>query len=357
MDEIEKKSYRLLSDAFETQASDIHFIPRKTDVLVELRIQDHLYELDILSLSIAEKLITHFKFMSSMDLGEKRRPQNGAMEIMLKSTLVFLRLSTLPTPYSESLVIRLLPQTKNLLVSDLSIFSESTDLLLSFLNCQSGLILIAGPTGSGKTTTLYTLLSAAKRRFNSRIITLEDPIEKRLDGFVQMEINEKMNVNYADGFKAVLRHDPDIVMVGEIRDVETARIAVRASLSGHLVLSTIHAAHAPGTIQRLVELGIPKFDLKECLLGVVAQRLVTLKCPDCGVICKVGCRYVNHIGRTGIYEILTGLALHEYLKEGKKLHRLQFKTLDDYQRQGISQGLIPGPAEIIHEASDHHVFP
>lgn len=356
LDEIEKKGFQILKDAYETNASDIHFIPRKQDVLIELRIHNHLYELAILSQSIADKLIAHFKFLAGMDLGEKRRPQNGAMEVLLQNETVHLRLSSLPTPYRESLVIRLLPQDSSLLVTDLSVFPESTELLLSLLNYESGLILVAGPTGSGKTTTLYTLLTAAKRRFNSRIITLEDPIEKRHDGFVQMEINEKMNVNYSDSFKAVLRHDPDMIMIGEIRDLETAKIAIRASLTGHLVLSTVHAYDALGTIQRLIELGIPRFDLKECLVGVIAQRLVLKQCPDCGATCRPSCTRGSKSGRTGLFEILAGMPLHEHLKEGKKMHRLHYKTLDDYQRLGVSQGLLPRTMTRFSQNGTHHAL-
>ncbi len=356
MDEIEKKSFQILKDAYETNASDIHFIPRREDMLVELRIHNHLYELAILSLPLADRLIAHFKFRAGMDLGEKRRPQNGAMEVQFQKDTVHLRLSSIPTPYRESLVIRLLPQNHHLLVTDLSIFPESTDLLLSLLNYDSGLIVIAGPTGSGKTTTLYTLLTAAKRRFNARIITLEDPIEKRQDGFVQMEINEKMNVGYADSFKAVLRHDPDIVMIGEIRDLETAKIAIRASLTGHLVLSTIHAYDTLGTIQRLIELGIPRFDLKECLVGVIAQRLVLKQCPDCGGNCRASCSNRSKTGRTGLFEILAGMSLHEHLMEGKKTHRLHYKTLDDFQRLGISQGLLPRTATRFSQNGPHHAL-
>lgn len=341
LDVVEKKGQQILQDAFSTEASDVHFLPRKDDMLVELRIHNHLYELDILPSDFANRVLSHFKFLSGMDIGERRRPQNGAMELTIQNQRVHLRLSTLPTPYNESLVIRLLPQRHDLLVTDLSIFSEATTQLLSLLNYENGLILLSGPTGSGKTTSLYTLLAAAKRRYNARIITLEDPIEKKNDAFVQMEINEKANFSYADGFKAILRHDPDIIMVGEIRDLDTAKIAVRAALTGHLVFSTVHAFDTAGTIQRLVELGIPRYDLKETLVGVIAQRLVMVHCPTCGAICKPQCQNRRHPKRTGIFEILAGMPLHELLTDNKRSHRATYKTLDDYQRQGVSLGYIP----------------
>ncbi|TCP31150.1 competence-related pilin export protein ComGA [Scopulibacillus darangshiensis] len=354
MDEVEKKSHQILLDAFATEASDIHFLPRKKDTLVELRIHNHLYELDLLPQRFAERIVSHFKFLSGMDIGERRRPQNGAMEVTLQSRYVHLRLSTLPTSYNESLVIRLLPQKLDLLVTDLSIFSEATTQLMSLLNYENGLILLSGPTGSGKTTTLYTLLQAAKRKFNARVITLEDPVEKKNDAFLQMEINEKANVGYSDGFKAILRHDPDIIMIGEIRDIGTAKIAVRAALTGHLVFSTVHAFDTTGTIQRMIELGIPRYDLKEMLVGVIAQRLVTITCPTCGPVCKPQCPNRHHSKRTGIFEVLAGMALHEQLIDSKRKHRAAYKTLDDYQRQGVSLGYIP-KSSLVSPRDNQHV--
>ncbi|MBM7646356.1 competence protein ComGA [Scopulibacillus daqui] len=356
MDGVEEKGRQILCEACSIEASDIHFIPRQNDTLIELRIHSHLYELEILPKAFSERIISHFKFLSGMDIGERRRPQNGAMTLTINNQKVNLRLSTLPAAYDESLVIRLLPQNRQLKVADLSIFSESTSQLLSLLNYDNGLILLSGPTGSGKTTTLYTLLSAAQKSYNSRIITLEDPVEKKHESFVQMEVNEKANFNYADGFKAILRHDPDMIMVGEIRDLETAKIAVRASLTGHLVFSTVHASDTMGTIQRLIELGIPRFDLKETLVAVISQRLVMIHCPMCGAVCKPDCLNRGHPKRTGIFEILAGMSLHDILTNEKRKTRVSFKTLDDFIRQGISAGYIPKQMPL-KQQGDHYVYP
>ncbi len=339
--EIELKSQQILKHAIETEASDIHFLPRKHDVLIELRIHGYLYELDMIPIEQAERMISHFKFLAGMDIGEKRRPQSGAMISNVSHKEVNLRLSTLPTPYQESLVIRLQPQKQSIRISDLSIFQESTNQLSSLLKYESGLILVSGPTGSGKTTTLYTLLQAAKKRYNARIITLEDPIERPNDAFVQMQINEKANFSYADGFRALLRHDPDILMIGEIRDIETAKIAVRAALTGHLVLSTVHAFDAPGTVQRLTELGIPIFDLKETLVGVISQRLVRIQCPTCGSSCTKQCPHRHQPKQTGIFEILVGISLHDTLIHGSRQHSRSYKTIEDFILQGIAAGYIP----------------
>lgn len=308
--------------------------------MIELRVNDHLYEYDILSEDLAQRIISHFKFRAGMDIGDKRRPQTGSLDQLINGERVHLRFSTLPTAYNESLVIRLLPQAMDTRLVDLSIFTESTAELASLLNYDSGLLLFAGPTGSGKSTTMYTMLNSAKRRFNARIVTLEDPVEKRIDNFVQMEVNEKADLTYLSGFKAILRHDPDIIMVGEIRDLETAKIAVRAALSGHMVMSTIHAADTVGTLKRLMELGIPKFDLKESLVGIIAQRLINIQCPRCGPVCDKDCSNKNRLKkRTAIFEILTGLALNDLLKTGKTSgHR--YRRLDDYYRQALALGYL-----------------
>ncbi|GGH79710.1 competence protein ComGA [Pullulanibacillus pueri] len=343
MNEVEAKSEDILQTAYEMNASDIHFVPRKGDILIELRVNHHLFELDLLPTDFAERMISHFKFRAGMDIGDRRRPQDGALNTLIHNEPVNLRLSTLPTKYNESLVIRLLPQAMDTQVSDLSIFSESTAQLMRFLNVEHGLLLFSGPTGSGKSSTMYALLTAAKRRFNARIVTLEDPVEKQTENFLQMEVNEKANLTYDTGFKAILRHDPDIIMVGEIRDSETAKIAIRASLTGHLVFSTIHASDSVRTLQRLMELGISRFDLKETLVGVVAQRLINIQCPRCGSFCKKDCPHFKTFKKrqTAIFEILTGLPLRDLLKTSEIKTMRPYKRLEDYYRQAASLGYLP----------------
>ncbi|SFG88399.1 competence type IV pilus ATPase ComGA [Sporolactobacillus nakayamae] len=337
-----EQSREMLKQAYNAGASDIHFSPRMRDTLVELRINGYLYELVRLDTESAERIINHFKFCSGMDIGEHRLPQSGAMRAIINHDPVSLRMSVLPTPNKESLVIRILPQRNELPIDELTVFDEAKRGLSSLLSYENGLILISGPTGSGKTTTLYTLLSTLQRRYHARVITIEDPIEKKNDAFIQMEVNEKADFTYAKGFRAILRHDPDIVMIGEIRDEETAKIAVRASLSGHLVLSTVHASNAPATLQRMAELGIPRFDLKETLVAVIAERLVTIQCPNCGQACTGNCPHRHHPKRTGVFEILAGMPLHDYLS-GKLTRSTPsaYKTIEDYVEEGIETGWIP----------------
>lgn len=353
-EEISERCQELLEDAYRAEASDIHFIPRQEDTLIELRIHGYLYEMAIVPNQEATRMINHFKFLSGMDIGERRLPQSSAMLEVLEHHPVSLRFSTLPTPNDESMVIRLLPQNKNLSLEDLSVFDEPVKGLERLLNYENGLILISGPTGSGKTTTLYTMLAALQKRYHARIITLEDPIEKKNDAFVQMEVNEKANFTYALGFKALLRHDPDIVMIGEIRDEETARIALKAALSGHLVLSTVHAAHAVSTIQRMAELGISRFDLRETLVGVITERLVSIQCPICGSICAPDCANRHHPKRTGLFEILAGMSLHDCLSTSEHSHfHSGYKTIEDYIEEGVARGWIAG--DIWRRGESNHV--
>ena len=215
-----------------------------------------------------------------MDIGEKRRPQNGAITITLEDKVVGLRLSTLPTAYLESLVIRLIPQYNILPLEQLSLFPNTAHRLISLLKHSHGMIIFTGPTGSGKTTTLYSLLHHTQELLNRNVITLEDPIENQSEKMLQVQINEKAGITYAVGLKAALRHDPDVIMVGEIRDAETAKIAIRASLTGHLILTTMHSRDAEGAIFRLLEFGVSWLEIQQSVIAVTAQRLVELKDTD-----------------------------------------------------------------------------
>lgn len=352
MHEVEPYAEELIRSASEMNASDIHLVPSDRTTQVEFRVNSHLYEFDYLTPTEADRLIAHFKFRAGMDIGDHRRPQNGAYDHWIHDLCIHLRFSTLPIASQESLVIRLLPQNQSDQLKDLTLFKESSAELHKLLTYDNGLILVAGPTGAGKTTTLYALLMEAKKRYNTRIITLEDPVEKRHHQFVQMEINERSDVTFYSGFKAILRHDPDIIMVGEIRDHETATIAIRASLSGKLVLSTVHAFDAIGAIHRMTELGISRFDLKETLIGVSAQRLITIQCPRCGPICKKDCpkRLAPKQKRTALFEILAGMPLHHALTD-PKFKRHNFKRLDDYYDEAFTLGYI---APEVKKGYDNH---
>jgi competence protein ComGA len=341
MDTIETLANEVLDGAFSLKASDIHIVPRKKDAVVQLRVGKDLINADRITKEQCEKLISHFKFLAAMDIGEKRKPQNGALVLETAHGLMSLRMSTLPTINSESLVIRIHPQNKVQPLSQLSLFPSSAKTLLSFMNHSHGLIIFTGPTGSGKTTTLYSLLETAREKFNRSIVTLEDPIEKRNDEMLQIQINEKAGITYAAGLKAILRHDPDIILVGEIRDEETAKAAVRASLTGHLVLTTLHTKDAKGAILRLIDFNISIQEIEQSLLAVAAQRLVELQCPFCKEKCSLLCKKLRKAHRLSVYELLYGHSLREVIKEAKgEPAAYQYVTLEKVLKKGYALGYI-----------------
>jgi competence protein ComGA len=338
---IEQLAERIVSDAARNQASDIHIIPRQNDTLIQLRINNHIVPRHYLPKEECDRLVSHFKFMANMDIGERRRPQSGSFVCYVNRSSYGLRLSTLPSNNSESLVIRLLPQQEHIPFYQLSLFPNMTRKLLALLKHAHGLIIFTGPTGCGKTTTLYSLLNETAHLFHRNIITLEDPIEKNYDGVLQVQVNEKAGITYAAGLKAILRHDPDIIMVGEIRDAETARIAVRAALTGHLVLSTMHTRDARGAIFRLHEFGVNWLEVEQTLVAVTAQRLVELNCPLCVGECSPFCQSYGRWKRASVFELLSGKSLNSVLKEARGTPAvIKYRTLKDAISKGILLGYI-----------------
>lgn len=328
---------QIVKEAVKSHASDIHIIPRRNDALIQYRLANRLVPRFNLSSEECERLVSHFKFTASMDIGERRRPQSGAFSMKVQDFYVGLRLSTLPANHKESLVIRILPQQEQIPYYKISLFPKMTIKLLALLNHAHGLIILTGPTGSGKTTTLYSLLNETTHHFDRNVITLEDPIEKENEAVLQVQVNEKAGISYATGLKAILRHDPDIIMVGEIRDSETAKIAVRAALTGHLVLSTMHTRDAKGAIYRLLEFGVGRLEVEQTLVAVAAQRLVELVCPFCQGACSPYCFTHRHLKRASVFELLTGNALLSALKgeEG-----VPYKSLKDVIAKGIALGFV-----------------
>ena len=341
MQTIEQISERIIEEACALRASDIHIVPKEQETLIHFRVDDDLIEKHSMKKEICERIISHLKFLASMDIGERRRPQNGALSIATTNINVHLRLSTLPTIHEESLVIRILPQEKIPPITQLSLFPATTNKLLSILNHSHGLMIFTGPTGSGKSTTLYSLIHYAKRHFNRNIITLEDPVETKSEEVMQVQVNEKAGITYAAGLKAILRHDPDIIMIGEIRDRETAQIAIRASLTGHLVLSTMHTRDAKGAIYRLLEFDVSLSEIEQTLIAVSAQRLVQLKCPFCEGTCSPYCKKLRKKRRLSIYELLYGKNLSAVMKEAKgEAASYSYPTLKDVIKKGIALGYL-----------------
>ncbi|MBC5637198.1 Flp pilus assembly complex ATPase component TadA [Ornithinibacillus sp. BX22] len=272
----ERLSRHIITNAIENQATDIHFYPFETTTNIYFRVYGKRILYQSISTNRYESLLTYYKFTSGMDIGENRKPQNGTLFHSTKSDKYSLRLSTLPVNQLESLAIRLLPQQQNLSLEQLFLFKQQLHTIKTWMNPPAGLILFSGPTGSGKTTTLYALLESALKDESFLTITLEDPIEKNIQDILQVQVNEKAGITYQTGLKAALRHDPDIIMVGEIRDRETAKFAFEASLTGHLVLSTIHAKNTQGTIHRLLEMGITPSELEQSLIGIASIQLLSI---------------------------------------------------------------------------------
>ncbi len=337
---VEQKVIRLINHACALHATDIHIIPKSEHTSILFRISYRLIPFKTISKEEAGRLISYLKFKADMDIGERRKPQNGSFQMKLGQAIVGLRLSTLPSLYSESLVIRILPRGPEFPPQRLSLFPRATKKLLSAMTFSHGLIILTGPTGSGKTTTLYSLLQYSRKSLGRNVITLEDPIEKSSDDLLQVQVNEKAGITYSSGLKAILRHDPDVIMIGEIRDGETARTTIRASLSGHLVLTTMHTKDAKGAIYRLLEFGVKFHEIEQSLIAVTAQRLVELVCPFCQGECPVYCDKRRN-GRTSVFEILFGNSLKQTLLsiQGKNV-TVKYETLAKNIAKGVALGFI-----------------
>jgi general secretion pathway protein E len=324
----------LLTQAVKQNASDIHIEAFETRMQVRMRVDGVLREVLEPPRKLAPLIISRIKVMSKLDIAEKRVPQDGRISLRLAGRPVDVRVSTLPSGHSERIVLRLLDkQAGRLNLSHLGMEERVHERLKVLIQKPHGIILVTGPTGSGKTTTLYAALSNLNDA-RRNILTVEDPIEYYIDGIGQTQVNNKVDMTFARGLRAILRQDPDVVMVGEIRDLETADIAVQASLTGHLVFSTLHTNTAVGAVTRMQDMGVEPYLLASSLLGVVAQRLVRTLCPDCRraeeatdgefallkanstqldfnhkplIYHPEGCKQCNHngfIGRTGIYELV-----------------------------------------------------
>ncbi len=278
-------------------ASDIHFEPYSDYVLIRFRLDGVLHEINRLPKSSYPSVVSRIKVMAKLNVAEKRLPQDGRIRIRIGEKEMDLRVSTLPTIFGERVVIRLLDRSNKILtLQELGYLEEDLKKLENMISKPYGLILVTGPTGSGKSTTLYaSLLKLKSPRKN--IITIEDPIEYQIDGISQIQVNPKINLTFANGLRSILRQDPDIIMVGEIRDVETAEIAIHASMTGHLVLSTLHTNDAPSAVTRLVDMGVESFLVASSLEGVIAQRLVRRICPHCKVSFTPPETEINEINR------------------------------------------------------------
>lgn len=263
------------------RASDVHIEPYEEQLKVRFRVDGVLYDVASEDKAFQASIISRVKVMSGLNIAEKRLPQDGRIGLKIAGREVDIRVSTIPTQFGERVVMRLLDKSAMVLdLAQLGIVGEKRDIVEKLINKPNGIILVTGPTGSGKTTTLYSCLAQINKP-DLNILTVEDPIEYQLQGIGQMQVNPKINFTFAVGLRAILRQDPDVVMVGEIRDMETAEVAIQASLTGHLVLSTLHTNDSPGAISRLLDMNIEPFLVASSLLAVMAQRLVRRLCPAC----------------------------------------------------------------------------
>lgn len=271
----------IISQSIKARASDIHIEPYQNSFKVRYRVDGILYDLLSPPRWIQPTLISRIKVMAKMNIAEKRLPQDGRFDVKVGDQEIDVRVSTIPTSFGERLVLRLLNKTSVLLrLSDLGIIPDKLLLLQDLVRSPNGIILVTGPTGSGKTTTLYAVLSSINTP-DINIITIEDPIEYQIKGINQIQVNPKINLSFAQGLRSIVRQDPDVILVGEIRDQETAEIAVQSALTGHLVFSTIHTNDAASAITRLVDIGVEPFLISSSVNAVVAQRLVRILCTEC----------------------------------------------------------------------------
>ncbi len=271
----------IFSQALRMRASDIHIQPSEHKLQIRYRVDGVLYDVMTPSKKLQDAIIARIKVMGRMDIAERRLPQDGRASIKMGDAEIDLRISTVPTNFGERAVIRILEKnTKEFRLSDIGFMKDNEDIFNTYLEYSNGIILLTGPTGSGKTTTLYAAIGNINRP-DINILTIEDPIEYQMPGASQVEVNEKKGLTFARALRSFVRQDPDVILVGEIRDLETAQIAIQSALTGHLVFSTLHTNDAPSTVTRLVDLGVEPFLVSSSVICVVAQRLVRRICKEC----------------------------------------------------------------------------
>ena len=347
----------IIEQAMRSKASDIHIEPSANDIRVRFRVDGDLNEIMVLPRSNLSAIVTRIKIIGKMDIAEKRIPQDGRVEMKFNDNEIDLRISSLPTVYGEKVVIRILDKSNFNFTKEGLGFSEGDLEKLNRMIAQPyGMMLVTGPTGSGKSTTLYTVL----RELNvpsKNVITVEDPVEYKLKGINQVQVNPKAGLTFAAGLRSILRQDPDTIMIGEIRDAETAEIAVRAAITGHLVLSTLHTNDSPSTVARLIDMGLEPYLVSSALIGIISQRLVKVLCPKCkeeyeasesekrlmGIDADkpvtlykpVGCNACNngYRGRAAVHEVmLVNENIRRLINKGADTDELRKQALNDGMR-------------------------
>ena len=364
----------LLWQAAKDEASDVHIDPTPRETIVRYRIDGVLQQVTVFPRQVHVTVVNRIKVMSRLDIAQKGLPQDGRSMVLIAGRKIDIRVSTVPTVHGEKIVMRLLFQEEKLMqLRQLGLAKYILQPYQNMVNSSGGIILVTGPTGSGKTTTLYASLAEIDNEARN-IITIEDPVEYKLSGYSQIEVKPKVGLTFANALRSVLRQDPDVIMVGEMRDTETAQIAIQSALTGHLVFSTVHTNSAPATITRLIDMGIEPFLVSSSIIGVLAQRLVRRICPDCrksyqphpeqlrelgikefsfrkldrrffrGNGCD-NCRQTGYRGRIGIHELLV-------MSEGVKNTILESSDSDAIKKQGLKEKMITlrrdGVNKILH---------
>lgn len=269
---MEELFMKIIYRSLKNGATDIHFV-LKNNLIIKQRINGELVNCEKLDFEEGQKLINYIKYLSNINMNYQYLPQTGSYHIIIDRKTYFLRISYLPAMHFESIVIRILNNNDVLEIDDITQQSDINQYLKWVVNQKSGMFIISGPTGAGKSTTLYALLKDLSKNNKKNIITIEDPIEIRIENCLQIEINEELGITYEKTLKQILRHDPDVIMIGEIRDVNTAHLAITCALTGHLVLTTIHASNAPLTLKRLLNLEVSKLDIIDVVIGVMSQKM------------------------------------------------------------------------------------
>ena len=359
----------MLGEAVKIGASDIHIEPSETSVAIRYRIDGDLYKQSTFDISFFPAISTRIKILSNIDIAEKRIPQDGHITKIIEGQKCDFRVSTLPTIHGEKFVIRILDKKIfSLPLKDLHFSQEAYDIIMKVLKHPHGIILLTGPTGSGKTTTLYSFLRELNKP-NVNIVTIEDPVEYSMEDINQIQINNKADLTFASALRSILRQDPDIIMVGEIRDEETAQIAIRAAITGHIVLSTLHTNEAPGAVTRLIDMGVPSYLVSDSVVAVLSQRLLKRLCPNCKKPVKTtpeqrralglksditiyepnGCPFCNGTGFKG------RLAVHEIMYMNDSLRDVVTKpdtSMEEIRDVAIKEaGMTP-----LFEAAKKYVF-
>lgn len=347
----------LLTQAAKDGASDIHIEPYERASAVRFRVDGTLREVVQPNKALHAALISRLKIMAELDISEKRLPQDGRISLRIGGRAVDVRVSTLPSAHGERAVLRILDKgdANKFTLESLGMSGDALDKFKRLLRQPHGIVLVTGPTGSGKTTTLYAGLSTVDAT-TTNVLTVEDPVEYELPGIGQTQVNAKIELTFAKALRAILRQDPDVIMIGEIRDLETAQIAVQASLTGHLVLATLHTNDAPSAVTRLTDMGIEPFLLSSSLLGVLGQRLVRKLCVHCKRQDEAGrwhpvgcpeCGMSGYKGRTGVYELMVAddqirALIHAEAAESKLLEHAQtqgMKTMRDDGDRLVAEGV------------------